>query len=85
MSESISETIDDGGPAMPIVETDPRCGTRIYYGLSMLDYFAGQALCGLTANPEFRGMTQEECAASAYEAAICMLNAREAIQARGAK
>ena len=75
-------TIDDGGPAFPSVETHPTCGTRNYFGLSVLDYFAAQALAGLmTSEPVRDHWTEFEIAGFCYEQAIAMLNAREAIHA----
>ena len=35
---------DDGGPAFPIPADEPG---NTYTGMSLRDYFAGQALCGL--------------------------------------
>lgn len=82
MSESISETISDGGPAFPSLLPG---GTYCLPGLSMLDYFAGQAMQGLLTADTQSAMTCQKIASIAYKQAIAMLNAREAIQARGAK
>ena len=38
---------NDGGPAFPVVETHPVHGSRIDMGMTLRDYFAGQALVGL--------------------------------------
>lgn len=35
---------DDGGTAFPVIETDPNCGTRTWFGMSLRDYFAAKAL-----------------------------------------
>ena len=40
--------IDDGGPAFPLAVTEE---TIDHLGMSLRDYFAGQALAGLCANP----------------------------------
>jgi len=45
-------------------------------GLSVRDYFAGQALAGLWADPDVQ-MTPEQAAKWCYDAADAMLAARE--------
>ena len=40
---------DDGGPAFPIPADEPG---NTYTGMSLRDYFAGQALAGICANPD---------------------------------
>lgn len=41
-------TKEDGGPAFPVVEDHPVHGSMASsYGMSLRDYFAGQALVGL--------------------------------------
>ena len=43
-------TIDDGGPAFPFEDWDPAIHSqRIDTGMSLRDWFAGQALAGLCA------------------------------------
>lgn len=43
---------NDGGPAFP-TSTPGRHGTRVlHHGMSMRDWFAGQALAGMNASPE---------------------------------
>ena len=39
---------NNGGPAFPIAS----CDRILRHGMSLRDYFAGQALAGLLANPE---------------------------------
>ena len=77
---STSETIDDGGPAFPALLPG---GNYCTTGLSKLDWFAGQALVML-ADPNVR-CADKDVAETCYRMATAMLNAREAIQARGAK
>jgi hypothetical protein len=70
----------DGGPAFPYSALDPQ-GPQMYAdntGMSLRDYFAGQALAGLSAVPEDRGFTFPENAAEwAYKLADAMLQVRE--------
>ena len=69
------KTIDDGGPAMPHApySTDARNWSDGSSGMSLRDWFAGQALAGLAAD----GLTYEGMAKDAYELADAMLAARE--------
>lgn len=46
-----------------------------YEGMTLLDWFAGQALAGMLAD-HTRAMDTEEYAAHAYEFAVAMLHAR---------
>ncbi len=70
-------TIDDGGPAFPRPDTatddhweagDP--------GMSLLDWFAGQAMAGMMANPNIE-TGQEQIASGSYHMAQEMLLARK--------
>lgn len=48
-------------------------------GMSLRDYFAGQALLGLlSCGPHQHNLTVKECTVLAYEAADAMIKAREA-------
>lgn len=82
----MSETkpIDDGGTAFPCQPLDGQgqpCGS-MQYGLSIRDWFAGQALIGLFAqcgNPDNDGITASDYQAAgqhAYIIADMMLLAR---------
>jgi hypothetical protein len=71
---STSETIDDGGPAFPTFGS----ATQIV-GMSLLDYFAGQALANSAIAHSMKSV--RECAESSYAVAIAMLNERERINA----
>ena len=79
MRESISKTIDDGGPAFPFVETDPRCGTRVHGGMSLLHWFAGQALANSAI--AHSGLDEDATATVCRSQAIAMLKALERINA----
>jgi hypothetical protein len=46
----VSEEKDDGGPAFPVDRAN--WGMDRLPGMSLRDFFAGQALVGLLANPE---------------------------------
>ncbi len=78
-------TKDNGGPAFPGTEHTfydgvPQVGAD-HQGMSLRDWFAGQALAGLIANPN-RDATRgkkgvEPIAQYAYEYADAMLEARK--------
>ena len=72
----------DGGPAFPQMQCrdeDGRWSPARVDGLSMRDWFAGQALVGLLLDSErLKGVTDEiEFARSAYQQADAMLEARK--------
>lgn len=79
---------NDGGPAFPHPEfvidvtlEDGRRAARVYDanpGMSLRDWFAGQALAGLLANPNYGAPTPKQDASQAYQSADAMLKAREA-------
>lgn len=66
--------ISNGGPAFPM-QWRQRADSE---GMSLLDYFAGQALPKVIAFDRNRGMvgTPDEAAQLAYQYAACMLQAR---------
>lgn len=71
---------DDGGPAFPRAATPHQTSGVIHGprdGMSLRDYFAGQALVGLSANPVWSDASWERTAEAAYEAADAMLEARK--------
>ena len=65
----MSEKINDGGPAFPVVDMS--------IGMSLRDYFAAKALPSIMAHPAYREHTPEEKAKVAYMYADCMLEARQ--------
>lgn len=72
----MSETINDGGSAFPSMLPG---GIYQTTGMSLLDYFAGQAIIGLVqscAESAFSDMAED-----AYQIAEKMLTVREAIDA----
>ena len=64
----MSTTINDGGTAFP--------DDRSQVGMTLRDYFAGQALAGILASANF-GNTKDWIGAKAYETADSMIAARE--------
>lgn len=72
---------DDGGPAFPMPSgAEPRVNETTHYneGMTLRDYFAGQALAVLLANPGARWKRfPDEPAQDAYAVADAMLAARE--------
>jgi hypothetical protein len=63
-------TINDGGPAFPRHAYDG------HDGMTLRDWFAGQAMAGLVSYV-VEGATFENVAEDAYKAADAMLKARE--------
>ena len=65
---------DDGGPAYPLSEDaiSHRCRDFNMQGMTLLDYFAGQALAGLLANPE-KDYAYADAADLAYRQADAMI------------
>lgn len=67
--------VNDGGPAFP---NKDEFGSMIP-GMSLRDWFAGQALIGLMCNPEaFANMANKDVAENCWSAADAMIAAREA-------
>ena len=60
---------DDGGPVHPVMGYKPRDD---HYGLTLRDWFAGQALAGLAAKAEDESVTARQ----AYILADAMLQVR---------
>lgn len=69
--------MNDGGPAFPFVK--PENWNEVGYGMSLRDYFAGQAIAGLMAAGEYNESREgySRNAKDAYEIADAMLKARE--------
>lgn len=79
----MTDTHRDGGPAFPqATAIDPEDGYTLHGGMSLRDWFAGQALAGaLAADPDApEGTTEQQDAdaisAAAYLFADAMLKAR---------
>lgn len=69
----MSEPINDGGPAFPVTED-----AWENFGMSLRDYFAGQALAGAISNPEYGiGLGKTGIAEECYSIADAMISARE--------
>lgn len=78
MAETVKQDIDWGGSAFPC---EGGSDSNLYPdpGMSMRDYFAGQALAGMLANPERVGSEAKFSgwAAQAYFFADAMIAARK--------
>jgi hypothetical protein len=74
---------NDGGPAFP-VQALASPGSEVAWGMSLRDWFAGQALVGMLACPDVSG-DRESIAKSAYTYADTMLRARERGQEGGSR
>lgn len=70
-------SINTGGPAFP---SHGSMGEVAHQGMTLRDYFAGQALAGVNADPSSREDSVRSIAESAYVLADAMLAAREAKQ-----
>lgn len=72
----------DGGPAFPICTPDMNVGDDAGPGMSMRDYFAGQALVGILSMAGSAGVVlfpNDDLAQQAYATADAMLQARAAL------
>ena len=69
---------NNGGPAFPYRDEDGEGGFDQYSGISMRDWFAGQALNGIIAHPgmEPDDASKKGCAMLAYEYADAMIAER---------
>jgi len=67
---------DNGGPAFPVVETHAVHGSRIDFGMTLRDYFAGHALAGLLSDETIERVTPDGYASSAYDYAQAMIEER---------
>ena len=73
-------TLQDGGPAFPIPlnpgeswredQGDPN-------GMTLRDWFAGMALQGMLANPDFNGASDASVAGFAFRQADAMIKGRD--------
>jgi hypothetical protein len=71
--------IDNGGPAFPC-DAEWRDGQEVWpqsAGMTLRDWFAGQALVGFSANPDLSGWPFERAAEAAWEQADAMIAARK--------
>jgi hypothetical protein len=76
--------INDGGPAFPHkpLKWDSDVGMvpnleEDGHGMSLRDWFAGQAMMGFSAHPSNKNWTPEEIANDAYLLAAAMIEERE--------
>ena len=78
--------INDGGPAFPLEKAHDINGDYYYpaqhVGMSLRDYFAGQALSGMLAHYSNISDYQHVIAQLAFVVADAMLNVREATHDR---
>lgn len=77
----MNTTNKDGGPAFPVdCIARPDGHLEEFCGMSVRDYFAGQALAGACANPSYLGTATFEMAEVAYLLADRMIEARRAVK-----
>jgi len=68
--------IEDGGPAFPVVRMPLDPDTILNHpGMTLRDWFAGQALAGYFANPHTPHRNAIDCAQYVYEMADAMIEA----------
>ena len=67
--------IDNGGPAFPFAATDPSNVPMQAQGMSLRDWFAGQALPALISYDDY--LDYSAAAVHAYKHADAMLEARK--------
>jgi hypothetical protein len=74
----MSKQPKDGGPAFPIPTTTYMNGEVEHgsYGMTLRDYFAGQAIVGIECNITYK-VKPSFAASWAYETADAMLEARK--------
>jgi len=69
--------INDGGPAFPFAkEMETISGLQFSTGMSLRDYFAGQAMAAMISNPDCVS-NKQAVASHAYGYADAMIAARE--------
>ena len=71
---------NDGGPAFPIYQPDMNVGDDAGPGMSLRDWFAGQAMVGLMSDSGLRPSNLDEfehMATRLYQVADAMLKERE--------
>lgn len=72
-------TYFDGGPAFPVLRETGNPNIPLFMassGMTLRDWFAGQALAGYFAAPYTQHRNATDCAAYIYEMADAMLAAR---------
>jgi len=69
--------MSDGGFAFPSKDEDGGGGYTQHFGMSLRDWFAGQALNGHCANHEHSQASSETLARWCYQCADAMLKARK--------
>ena len=79
----MSEPINDGGPAFPHssqpldAQGNPMCGEHSEWGMTLRDWFAGQALVAIPHIGCGADLETRELAEAAYQVADAMIEARE--------
>ncbi len=68
--------INDGGPAFPVPPDEGQWDQSHYHGMSLRDWFAGEALCGFFANSDLTEVPTDSVATNCYAAADAMLRER---------
>jgi hypothetical protein len=80
LTKNAKDLEEEGGPAFPASNDADKQYNRIYYGMSMRDYFAGQALVGIASvylNTEHETLEPRTAADIAYALADAMISYRK--------
>ena len=79
----MSNFINNGGPAFPVVDYKQPAGGGVHVmtimgGMTLRDYFAAKAMQAMASSPEYcrDGWAHSDIAIQAYELADAMLRAR---------
>ncbi len=74
----MSETKDDGGPVFPQRDLQPHEAGVFYEGMSLRQWYAGQALIGTCLHSDAYHWSPERIAERAHRIADALLKARKA-------
>lgn len=74
-NHDLDDVNKQGGPAFPV--SIPGTGDNGWHGMSLRDWFAGQAMTGMLAHGDANGAHWSALAQDAYNAADAMLALRK--------
>ena len=74
---SDTQQIDDGGPAFPAHDLSDGICNQSSHGMTLRDYFAGQALAGILGQKWAEGSTDGTVTKACYQLADHMITTRK--------